>query len=410
MPALGPELGERCAQLHREHGVDLRLGAPVDLDALDADVIVVALGAIPNIEWLEGSGLSLDRGIVCDEYLQAAPHVYAAGDVVSWPHPLADGAIVRIEHWTNAAEQGTAAGRNCLGRGAQALRGRPVLLERPVRREDPGRRARRPGRALRRARARRLRGHAGRPHRRRRHLQPAAPARALPPPAATRDAKPGRRRHDPDPPARRQRPARRCSSSGSRRAGIAYEISRSDDGAGPDPREYEAVITLGSSTAPTTTCRRCAPSWNCCTPRSTPTSRSWACASAARRSPRCSAARSSRRRSPSSAGARSTVRRPVDPGRSVARVALPALHDAARRDRARAHRGRRPSLPPGAPSRRPVPPRIDRRDRRAAGRPSDAERALIDAPRRRPSRQRGRPRSGSSTPSEERPDDRGERR
>jgi len=114
LPALGPGLGERCAQLHRDHGVDLKLGAPADLDQLHADVIVVALGAVPNVEWLEGSGLTLDRGVVCDATLKAAPHVFAAGDVVTWPHPMADGELIRIEHWTNAAEQGTHAGRNAL--------------------------------------------------------------------------------------------------------------------------------------------------------------------------------------------------------------------------------------------------------------------------------------------------------
>ncbi|MDA0160995.1 FAD-dependent oxidoreductase [Solirubrobacter ginsenosidimutans] len=114
MLALGAELGARCAALHRDHGVELRLGAPADLAALDHDVIVVALGALPNIEWLEGSGLTLDRGVVCDANLQAAPHVFAAGDVAVWPHPLADGEPIRVEHWTNAAEQGAHAGRNAL--------------------------------------------------------------------------------------------------------------------------------------------------------------------------------------------------------------------------------------------------------------------------------------------------------
>ena len=75
-------------------------------------MIVVALGAVPNIEWLEGSGLTLDRGVVCDATLPAAPHVFAAGDVAVWPHPMADGELIRIEHWTNAAEQGTHVGRN----------------------------------------------------------------------------------------------------------------------------------------------------------------------------------------------------------------------------------------------------------------------------------------------------------
>jgi NADPH-dependent 2,4-dienoyl-CoA reductase/sulfur reductase-like enzyme len=113
MPALGPELGARCAALHRSHGVKLKLGH--DGSPVEADVVVVALGAVPNTEWLEGSGLQLQPGVVCDEYLQAAEHVWAAGDVAAWPHPLADGEHIRIEHWTNAAEQGAAAAKNMLG-------------------------------------------------------------------------------------------------------------------------------------------------------------------------------------------------------------------------------------------------------------------------------------------------------
>jgi NADPH-dependent 2,4-dienoyl-CoA reductase/sulfur reductase-like enzyme len=112
MTALGPELGTRCAELHRAHGVRLKLGAPAQVDA---DVTVAALGAIPNTEWLRNSGLTLQPGVVCDEYLQAEAHVWCAGDVTAWPHPLADGELIRIEHWTNAAEQGAAAARNLLG-------------------------------------------------------------------------------------------------------------------------------------------------------------------------------------------------------------------------------------------------------------------------------------------------------
>jgi NADPH-dependent 2,4-dienoyl-CoA reductase/sulfur reductase-like enzyme len=115
MMALGPELGARCAELHRAHGVTLQLGDPTPVAA---DVTVAALGAIPNIEWLEGSGLRLQHGVVCDEYLQAEEHVWCAGDVTVWPHPLADGEPIRIEHWTNAAEQGAAAARNLLGERA----------------------------------------------------------------------------------------------------------------------------------------------------------------------------------------------------------------------------------------------------------------------------------------------------
>jgi NADPH-dependent 2,4-dienoyl-CoA reductase/sulfur reductase-like enzyme len=132
MPALGPEVGERCAQLHRDHGVDLRLGVGVDgfegdgrIEAIrladgsrvEADLAVVALGAIPNTDWLIESGLELQPGVVCDATLAArdARDVFAAGDCAAWPHPMADGGTIRIEHWTNAAEQGAAAGRNMIG-------------------------------------------------------------------------------------------------------------------------------------------------------------------------------------------------------------------------------------------------------------------------------------------------------
>ena len=78
--------------------------------------MVVGLGALPNIEWLAGSGLEVESGLACDATLTAAgdPDVLGAGDIVAWPHPLADGDPIRIEHWTVAAEQGQLAGRNAL--------------------------------------------------------------------------------------------------------------------------------------------------------------------------------------------------------------------------------------------------------------------------------------------------------
>jgi NADPH-dependent 2,4-dienoyl-CoA reductase/sulfur reductase-like enzyme len=128
---LGPELGAWCAELHREHGVDLRLGTGVaallgsgnvegvelsDGSRVEADAVVVGLGAIPNTEWLAGSGLQADPGLRCDATLTAIgdPDVLGAGDIVTWPHPLAGGEAIRIEHWTVAAEHGQLAGRNAL--------------------------------------------------------------------------------------------------------------------------------------------------------------------------------------------------------------------------------------------------------------------------------------------------------
>jgi NADPH-dependent 2,4-dienoyl-CoA reductase/sulfur reductase-like enzyme len=131
MLPLGPKLGEWCAALHRSHGVDVRLGTGVrallgngrikaveltDGARLAADIVVVGLGAMPNTEWLGDSGLTVDPGLACDATLTTTcdPDILGAGDIVSWPHPLADGDAVRIEHWTVAAEQGKLAGRNAL--------------------------------------------------------------------------------------------------------------------------------------------------------------------------------------------------------------------------------------------------------------------------------------------------------
>ena len=131
MLPLGPELGAWCAELHRDHGVDLRLGTGVagligdghveavelaDGERVSADIVVVGLGAVPNTEWLADSGLHVDPGLQCDATLTAVgdPDILGAGDIVEWPHPLADDEAIRIEHWTVAAEQGQLAGRNAL--------------------------------------------------------------------------------------------------------------------------------------------------------------------------------------------------------------------------------------------------------------------------------------------------------
>jgi len=129
---VGARLGEVLADLHRDHGVDLRCGVTVETIEGDGrveqvqlaggatvacDVVLVAIGVTPCAGWLEGSGLTLDDGIVCDETLLAAPGVVAAGDVCRWPNPLFDGESMRIEHWTNAAEQGVAAAQRLLRSG-----------------------------------------------------------------------------------------------------------------------------------------------------------------------------------------------------------------------------------------------------------------------------------------------------
>jgi NADPH-dependent 2,4-dienoyl-CoA reductase/sulfur reductase-like enzyme len=138
---LGPMLGDALAGMHREHGVDLRTGVGVagfegvdrvervsldDGTRVDADLVVVGVGVRPETAWLEGSGLALDNGVVCDETLRAASGVVAAGDVCRWPNPLFDGELMRLEHWTNAAEQGVAAGQRLLADEDAAVAFAPV--------------------------------------------------------------------------------------------------------------------------------------------------------------------------------------------------------------------------------------------------------------------------------------------
>ncbi|MFK4106267.1 NAD(P)/FAD-dependent oxidoreductase [Streptomyces sp. NPDC019531] len=122
--AVGAEVGQMLAQAHVDRGVDLRCGVTVtevtedgvrlaDGEVIEANEVLVAIGSLPNTDWLDGSGLAVGDGVVCDEYCEAAKNVYAAGDVARWYNPLF-GTSMRIEHRTNAAEQGMAAARNLL--------------------------------------------------------------------------------------------------------------------------------------------------------------------------------------------------------------------------------------------------------------------------------------------------------
>ncbi len=125
---LGARLGTVVADLHRDHGVDVRLGVGVDdLDGgeriervvltdgteLDVDVVVVGVGVAPNTGWLDTSGLTVDNGVVCDETCLAAPGVVAAGDMARWPNEQF-GETMRVEHWDNAIEMGAHAARTLL--------------------------------------------------------------------------------------------------------------------------------------------------------------------------------------------------------------------------------------------------------------------------------------------------------
>ncbi|MGP4006991.1 NAD(P)/FAD-dependent oxidoreductase [Streptomyces sp. 4N124] len=122
--AVGMEVGRVLTNAHLERGVKLRCGVTVtevtedgvrlaDGSEIEADEVLVAVGSLPNTEWLAGSGLIVGDGVVCNEYCEAAPNVFAAGDVARWYNPLF-GTSMRIEHRTNAAEQGMAAARNLL--------------------------------------------------------------------------------------------------------------------------------------------------------------------------------------------------------------------------------------------------------------------------------------------------------
>ena len=136
---LGADMGTAVAACHDDEGTKIRLGVSVadlehggvrlaDGELVPADVIVVGIGVTPATSWLDGSGLEIRDGVVCDATLAAGPAgVYAAGDVARWQNDLFDEEM-RVEHWTNAAEQGAAAARNLLtaARGASGEPYAPV--------------------------------------------------------------------------------------------------------------------------------------------------------------------------------------------------------------------------------------------------------------------------------------------
>lgn len=116
---LGAQIGELVARLHRAEGVDVRTGVGVseivgsthvekvvlsDGSEVEADLVVVGIGSRPATDWLEGSGITVDNGIICDNVGRTGvPHIWALGDVASWQDAL--GHQARVEHWSNVAEQ-----------------------------------------------------------------------------------------------------------------------------------------------------------------------------------------------------------------------------------------------------------------------------------------------------------------
>lgn len=122
---LHPPIGAALERLHRSSGVDVRLGTVVeslsgsagdrvatltDGSTLNVAAVVLGVGMVPNTAWLEGSGLELDNGIVCDERSFAAPGIVAAGDAARWYNGRYD-QLQRVEQWDHAIEHGTYAGQ-----------------------------------------------------------------------------------------------------------------------------------------------------------------------------------------------------------------------------------------------------------------------------------------------------------
>lgn len=131
LAVLGPQLGEVFADLHRDHGVDLRLGAHVtaietqdgaavgvrlaDGSTVPADAVLIGVGAAPDVQLAKAAGLAVDGGVFVDSTLCTSdPDIYAVGDIAAHDHPVL-GCRIRVEHWATAVNQPAAAAASLLG-------------------------------------------------------------------------------------------------------------------------------------------------------------------------------------------------------------------------------------------------------------------------------------------------------
>jgi NADPH-dependent 2,4-dienoyl-CoA reductase/sulfur reductase-like enzyme len=125
LPLTGGHFASRVNDLFVEHGVVTKYGVEIvtvsenetgitfvlsDGSSVTGEIAVVAIGCIPNVDWLANSGLDITNGVLCDSNGVAAPHIYAAGDVARWNNPITQKAM-RLENQTSAIEQGLAVGK-----------------------------------------------------------------------------------------------------------------------------------------------------------------------------------------------------------------------------------------------------------------------------------------------------------
>jgi 3-phenylpropionate/trans-cinnamate dioxygenase ferredoxin reductase component len=125
---LGPTVARVFADLHREHGVDLRLGTEVTAEDLrGADLVVAGIGVSPRVALARSGGLAVEDGVLVDARLRTSdPSVLAVGDIASHDHPVL-GRRIRVEHWDTAINQGKVAAHNLAG-GEEAYDAMPYFF------------------------------------------------------------------------------------------------------------------------------------------------------------------------------------------------------------------------------------------------------------------------------------------